>query len=109
MRFLARLDTHEAYLHCRNLSPSAAKDMLIATLRWRDEFNVEAACREEFPKEVFGQIGHVFGKDKEGRPVVCVDRRVHPPLYADEGLILDTTYMEVIRTSRRFSEMSIGS
>jgi hypothetical protein len=44
--------------------------MFISTLRWRDEFNVEAACKEEFPQDVFGQLGHIYGKDKQGRPVV---------------------------------------
>ncbi|KAG7094001.1 hypothetical protein E1B28_007630 [Marasmius oreades] len=58
------------FLRARNLNPSAAHDMLLATLRWRDEFNVEAACQEIFPEDVFGQIGKIYGKDKEGRPVV---------------------------------------
>lgn len=43
--------------------------MMIATLRWRDEFKVEDAIKEEFDAEIFGNMGHVFGKDKEGRPV----------------------------------------
>ncbi|KAL0059394.1 Non-classical phosphatidylinositol transfer protein (PITP) [Marasmius tenuissimus] len=58
------------FLRARNLNPTAAHEMLVATLRWRDEFNVEAACKEEFPKDIFGQLGHIYGKDKEGRPVV---------------------------------------
>ncbi|KAF9269104.1 CRAL/TRIO domain-containing protein [Marasmius fiardii PR-910] len=58
------------FLRARNLNPSAAHDMLVATLRWRDEFNVEAACKESFPDDVFGQIGHIYGRDKEKRPVV---------------------------------------
>ncbi|KAJ3732104.1 CRAL-TRIO domain-containing protein [Lentinula guzmanii] len=58
------------FLRARNLSVSEGKVMFIATLRWRDEFNVEAACKEEFPQDVFGQLGHIYGKDKAGRPVV---------------------------------------
>ncbi|KAL0572765.1 Non-classical phosphatidylinositol transfer protein (PITP) [Marasmius crinis-equi] len=58
------------FLRARNLNPSAAHDMLLATLRWRDEFNVEAACKESFPEDIFGSLGHIYGKDKEGRPVV---------------------------------------
>lgn len=44
--------------------------MFVATLRWRDEFDVEAACKEKFPEDVFGQLGYIYGKDKQGRPVV---------------------------------------
>ncbi|ESK97874.1 cral trio domain protein [Moniliophthora roreri MCA 2997] len=58
------------FLRARNLNPTAAKDMFIATLRWRDEFNVDAACKEQFPDDVFGKLGYIYGKDKEGRPVV---------------------------------------
>lgn len=58
------------FLRARNLSVSSARDMLVATLRWREEFNVDAALKEEFPEEVFGKVGRVYGKDKGGRPVV---------------------------------------
>ena len=43
---------------------------MVATLRWRELFGVDAAMKEEFPAEIFGQLGHVFGTDTEGRPVV---------------------------------------
>lgn len=46
--------------------------MMIATLRWRDEFKVDEAINETFDTEIFGNMGHVFGKDKEGRPVTYV-------------------------------------
>lgn len=46
--------------------------MFVATLRWREEFNVEAALKEEFPEDVFGSVGHIYGKDKGGRPVLYV-------------------------------------
>ncbi|KAJ7035623.1 CRAL-TRIO domain-containing protein [Mycena alexandri] len=58
------------FLRARNLNPTAASEMFVATLRWREEFNVDAAVKEEFPEEVFGQLGHIFGKDKQGRPVI---------------------------------------
>ena len=48
-----------------------AKTMMIATLRWRDEFKVEDAMKETYPDEL-NVFGHVYGHDKEGRPVVCV-------------------------------------
>jgi phosphatidylinositol transfer protein SFH5 len=46
--------------------------MLTATLRWRDEFKVTEAIKEEFPEDVFGKLGYVYGKDKSGGPVACV-------------------------------------
>jgi len=46
--------------------------MLVATLRWRDEFDVEAACNEKFPQDIFGSLGHIYGHDKQGHPVVYV-------------------------------------
>ncbi|KAF8824585.1 hypothetical protein HHX47_DHR8000486 [Lentinula edodes] len=58
------------FLRARNLSVSEGKTMFIATLRWRDQFNVEAAGKEEFPQDVFRQLGHIYGQDKAGRPVV---------------------------------------
>lgn len=44
--------------------------MMIATLRWRDEFKVEDAMKETF-SDVFNGFGHLYGHDKEGHPVVC--------------------------------------
>ncbi len=43
---------------------------MIATLRWRDEFKVEEAMKETYP-DVLNGFGHLYGRDKEGRPVVC--------------------------------------
>ncbi|KIJ61945.1 hypothetical protein HYDPIDRAFT_176719 [Hydnomerulius pinastri MD-312] len=57
------------FLRARNLNPAEAKEMLISTLRWRQSFNVEGAMEEKFPDEVFGKLGKVYGKDKQGRPV----------------------------------------
>lgn len=56
----------------RNLNPTAASEMFVATLRWRDEFKVDDAVKEEFPQDVYGQLGHIYGRDKDGRPVVQV-------------------------------------
>jgi hypothetical protein len=44
--------------------------MLVNTLRWREEFNVKAALAEDFPKEIFENLGHIYGCDKERRPVM---------------------------------------
>ncbi|KAI0309624.1 CRAL-TRIO domain-containing protein [Amylostereum chailletii] len=57
------------WLRARDLNVETAKSMMVATLRWREEFGVEAAVKEEFSKDVFGDLGHIYGKDKEGRPV----------------------------------------
>jgi len=58
------------FLRARNLSVSEAKDMLVSTLRWRESFKVEEALQEEFPEDIFGKLGYIYGHDKEGRPVV---------------------------------------
>ncbi|KDQ51036.1 hypothetical protein JAAARDRAFT_62786 [Jaapia argillacea MUCL 33604] len=58
------------FLRARNLSVYEAKEMLISTLRWRQSFNVDAANKEEFDEDIFGSLGYIFGKDKEGRPIV---------------------------------------
>lgn len=74
--------------------------MMIATLRWRDEFKVDEAISEQFDAKIFGNMGHVYGKDKEGRPVTYV--------FLVTGTVSlltftlrwnpDTTYTEVNRT-----------
>ena len=43
--------------------------MFINTLKWRSEFKVEELKIEDFPQDIFGNLGHIFGKDKEGRPI----------------------------------------
>jgi hypothetical protein len=53
----------------RNLNVNDAKTMLIETLRWREEFKIEEAMKETYP-DVFIGFGHLYGRDKEGRPVV---------------------------------------
>lgn len=46
--------------------------MLVNTLRWREEFDIKAIMQEDFPKDIFGNLGYLHGRDKEGRPVVWV-------------------------------------
>ncbi|KAG2011423.1 SEC14 cytosolic factor [Coprinopsis cinerea AmutBmut pab1-1] len=58
------------FLRARNLNPTAAREMLVGTLRWRESFNIEAALKEEFPQDLFGKLAHVHGVDKENRPIV---------------------------------------
>jgi hypothetical protein len=57
------------FLRARNLNPDAAAQMLTATIRWRDQFKIDELLKEEFPSDVFGKLGYVYGKDKGGRPV----------------------------------------
>lgn len=57
------------FARARNLDVAQAREMLVATLRWRDEFKIEEIMKEEFDADVFGKLGRVYGKDKEGRPV----------------------------------------
>ncbi|KAI5895252.1 CRAL/TRIO domain-containing protein [Schizophyllum commune H4-8] len=58
------------FLRARNLNVDDAAAMLTNTLKWRQEFNIEAALEEKYPEEVFGTLGYISGRDKECRPVV---------------------------------------
>lgn len=58
------------FLRARNLNLDEAKAMFISTLRWRQSFDVEGAIKEQYPEDVFGGLGKIFGKDKQGHPVV---------------------------------------
>ena len=51
---------------------SKAQDMLLETLKWRKEFDIDSLMTEEFDDAIFGKIGYIAGHDKEGRPVKCV-------------------------------------
>jgi len=57
------------FLRARNLNVTDASAMLKDTLRWRKKFNVDGVVKEEFPAKVFGDLGHIYGKDKQGHPV----------------------------------------
>lgn len=58
------------FVRARNLNVDDAEKMLIATLKWRDEFNVNEVVNEQFDEKIFGSLGRISGKDKEGCPVV---------------------------------------
>ncbi|KAF9454230.1 CRAL/TRIO domain-containing protein [Macrolepiota fuliginosa MF-IS2] len=58
------------FLRARNLSIPDARDMFQGTLRWRKSFDMEGALQEKFPEGLFDKMGHVYGKDKEGRPIM---------------------------------------
>ncbi|KAH0582807.1 hypothetical protein H2248_010715 [Termitomyces sp. 'cryptogamus'] len=58
------------FLRARNLDVHEARDMFMSTLRWRTSIDIDAVLKEEFPEDVFGNVGHIFGYDRGGRPVV---------------------------------------
>ncbi|KAG6902585.1 hypothetical protein C0995_014592 [Termitomyces sp. Mi166 len=58
------------FLRARSLNVREARDMFVSTLRWRTSINIDAVLKEEFPEDVFGNVGHIFGHDHQGRPVV---------------------------------------
>ncbi|KAF8473628.1 CRAL/TRIO domain-containing protein [Russula ochroleuca] len=57
------------WLRARNLNLKEAQAMMVDTLRWREEFKIEEVMKETFP-DVFNSFGHLYGRDKEGRPIV---------------------------------------
>lgn len=57
-----------------------AKNMLIDTLKWRAEFKADDVTKEEFPKDVFGNLGHIYGRDKGGRPITYVSFHTLRPI-----------------------------
>ena len=67
--------------------------MFVETLRWRDTFKPEETLKETFPEEVFGKVGYVFGKDKEGRPVTYRSFPYYNELFALTFIQLDTMSM----------------
>lgn len=60
--------------------------MLIDTLKWRIEFKVDEILKEEFPEDVFGNVGYIYGKDKGSRPVTYVGNT--PVRYAFTNCVL---------------------
>lgn len=77
--------------------------MLVNTLRWRESFNIEAALKEDFPEEVFGKLGYIYGKDKGGRPVAY--EIIQSSCVFKTNLSQVTISMAEIPTSKRFLEM----
>ena len=77
-----------------------AKTMMIDTLRWREEFNIEAAMNETYP-DIFDGFGHLYGRDKEGRPIwyAVLLYRAHSLL--NLMALSAITFMEGITTSRQ--------
>ena len=96
-----------SYTWLRNLNVEEAKTMMIETLRWREEFNIEAAMNETYP-DIFDGFGHLYGRDKEGRPIwyAVLLYRAHSLL--NLVALVAITFMEGITTSRRPLVMSSG-
>ncbi|KAJ2004042.1 Non-classical phosphatidylinositol transfer protein (PITP) [Coemansia thaxteri] len=57
------------FLKARNNDIGLARQMLVSTLKWRAEFNVAGILEEEFPEDIFGNVGYIYGQDEQGRPV----------------------------------------
>ncbi|KAJ2745295.1 Non-classical phosphatidylinositol transfer protein (PITP) [Coemansia sp. BCRC 34301] len=57
------------FLKARNGDIALARQMLTNTLKWRAEFSIAGILEEEFPKDVFGNVGYIYGHDEQGRPV----------------------------------------
>ncbi|KAJ2910747.1 Non-classical phosphatidylinositol transfer protein (PITP) [Coemansia aciculifera] len=57
------------FLKARSGDIPLARQMLTNTLKWRAEFNIATLLDEEFPEDVFGNVGYIFGHDEQGRPV----------------------------------------
>jgi phosphatidylinositol transfer protein SFH5 len=96
-----------SYMWPRNLNVNDAKTMIIDTLRWREEFKIEEAMNETFP-DVFNSFGHLYGRDKEGRPMMYFT------LFRDRWLLDLTaptgiTYTVGITTLRLLSATCSGS
>ena len=67
--------------HFRELNVENAKKMLVDTLKWRIEFKVDDVTKEEFPKDIFENLGHIYGTDKGGRSVTYVGIILHVFLF----------------------------
>ena len=57
---------------CRELDVKVAHTMMVATLRWRDEQKIDDLLKEDFPHDIFGKVGYVYGHDVDGRPITYV-------------------------------------
>ncbi|KAJ1798037.1 Non-classical phosphatidylinositol transfer protein (PITP), partial [Coemansia sp. RSA 2598] len=57
------------FIKARRNDVEQAQEMLKNTLVWREKFNVADIMNEEFPEDVFANVGFVYGHDPEGRPV----------------------------------------
>ena len=82
---------------------------MISTLKWREEFKIDELVNEEFPQDLFGSVGHIFGKDKDGRPVTYVPLAVVLDQLGSDCSHEATTSMGETRTSLPSSLMSLRS
>ncbi|KAJ2595244.1 Non-classical phosphatidylinositol transfer protein (PITP) [Coemansia sp. RSA 1721] len=57
------------FIKARGNDVEQAQEMLKNTLVWREKFNVAGILDEEFPEDVFANVGYIYGHDPEGRPV----------------------------------------
>ncbi|OCH87799.1 CRAL/TRIO domain-containing protein [Obba rivulosa] len=88
------------FLRARDLDVPAARTMLTETLRWRDAFKIDEVVKASYDEKTFGNIGKIFGHDKEGRPVVY-------NLYGENKHAFDDVDV-FIRWRIAFMEKSIG-
>ncbi|KAH9830031.1 CRAL-TRIO domain-containing protein [Rhodofomes roseus] len=58
------------FLRARDLKVAEARKMLTDTLKWREDFKLAEVLKEEFPEKIFGGLGKIYGKSKDGHPVV---------------------------------------
>ncbi|KAJ1858859.1 Non-classical phosphatidylinositol transfer protein (PITP) [Coemansia sp. RSA 1822] len=57
------------FLKARTNDVHLARTMLVNTLQWRAEYGTDSILDEQFPDDVFGHVGMLYGRDKDGRPV----------------------------------------
>ncbi|KAJ2501359.1 Non-classical phosphatidylinositol transfer protein (PITP) [Coemansia sp. RSA 1972] len=57
------------FLKARNNDVQLARSMLTNTLQWRAEYGADTILDEQFPEDVFGHVGMLYGRDVDGRPV----------------------------------------
>lgn len=61
----------QKFLRANSNDVEAAYNQLLGTLKWRKEYNPEAACDEEFSEVKFGGLGYVVKtKTKDGEKIV---------------------------------------
>lgn len=68
----ARRTLHLIMAGHRDFDVQKAIERFGATVKWREEFNIAGLLDEKFDESIYGGVGHVFGRDKEGRPITYV-------------------------------------
>ncbi|KAL4571974.1 hypothetical protein LXL04_018742 [Taraxacum kok-saghyz] len=56
------------FLKAKDYNVQNAFDMIVNTIKWREDFNVDKVFDEEFGSDL-DNIGHIEGKDKAGHPL----------------------------------------